>query len=399
MKKIKGDHLKNKEVKKKSIGAHLKHNEVKMSILEFILKNKEPVSEPSIREHLKNKHGVVDQSTINKHMHNLKDLRCIELISPKASRRNYWDVATLENLKDIRHEFYEFQINKYEKSINLILMELGCGKYSPYWLRYYIQLLISASFYNTCLEFSIGRIHQGITEIYNTGMGSDQHRRMLKLIKVCYSGYVKQNSGFKISQYELRNALIAFPWKNIFSFDNEYFLKLFEDYLPGLPKELPRIIFETKLSEIEGIPEEIPDEINAEDFVRYMLNTIIVIMRYFWNYNRSIDDLLLEHFFNHDRLIGVDSDDEHYYINKIKANQALPSGSIQPDNLLLRDKEFADLKLASEFIIKYKQPAKFNNVSDNLDEVYQAVVKCASDYQKNPIDYGELFCSLNSLRN
>ena len=316
MKKIKGDHLKNKEVKKKSIGAHLKHNEVKMSILEFILKNKEPVSEPSIREHLKNKHGVVDQSTINKHMHNLKDLRCIELISPKASRRNYWDVATLENLKDIRHEFYEFQINKYEKSINLILMELGCGKYSPYWLRYYIQLLISASFYNTCLEFSIGRIHQGITEIYNTGMGSDQHRRMLKLIKVCYSGYVKQNSGFKISQYELRNALIAFPWKNIFSFDNEYFLKLFEDYLPGLPKELPRIIFETKLSEIEGIPEEIPDEINAEDFVRYMLNTISLIIEYDWDYNHSKDDLLLEHFFNHDKLHGVDSADEHYYIKK-----------------------------------------------------------------------------------
>ena len=105
---------------------------MKTSILEFILKNKEPVSEPSIREHLRNKHGVVDQSTINKHMHNLKDLRCIELISPKESRRNYWDVTTPINLKNIRHEFYELQINKYEKSINLILMELGCGKYSPY---------------------------------------------------------------------------------------------------------------------------------------------------------------------------------------------------------------------------------------------------------------------------
>jgi len=60
---------------------------VKTSILEFILKNKEPVSEPDIRDHLNEKHEVIDQSTINKHMHNLKDMGCIELIPHKASLR------------------------------------------------------------------------------------------------------------------------------------------------------------------------------------------------------------------------------------------------------------------------------------------------------------------------
>ncbi len=129
-----------------------------------------------------------------------------------------------------------------------------------------------------------------------------------------------------MSQYKFRNALIAFPWKYIFYFDKEYFSKSFEDSLPGLSEELPKIIFETKLSGIEGIPEEIPDEINAEDFVRYMLNKIDVIIAYFWDYNHSKDDLLLEHFFNHDRLLGVDSDDEHYYVKKLITNQALPSG-------------------------------------------------------------------------
>ena len=34
------------------------------------------------------------------------------------------------------------------------------------------------------------------------------------------------------------------------------------------------------------------------------------------------------------------------------------------------EKEFADLKLVSEFIIKYNQPAKFSDISNNLDEVY-----------------------------
>jgi hypothetical protein len=114
-----------------------------------------------------------------------------------------------------------------------------------------------------------------------------------------------------------------------------------------------------------------------------MLNTINLIIEYDWDYNFVKDDLLLEHFFNHDRVLGVDSIEEHYYVKKIIDNQALPSGSIQPHNMLLQEKELADLKLAGEFIIKYKQPTKFSDVSDNLDEVYQAVVKCASYYQKN----------------
>lgn len=399
MKKIIGDHVKKKEVMTKLKGARLKNKEVKTSILEFILKNKGPISEPSIREYLKNKHGVSDPTTINRHMHDLKNSRCIKLISLKASRSNYWDIITPLSLKNIRHESYELQINKYEKSINIILMELGCDKYSPYWLRHYIQLLISTSYFDACLELDIGRIHQGITEIYNAGRGYYRHQRMFKLVKVCYSAYVKCNSGFKMSQDEFRNALIEFDWENIFFLDKEYFLKLFDDSLPGLPEELPKIIFETKLSGIEEIPEKIPNEINAEDLVKYMLNTIVTIRAYFWDYYYSKDDLLLEHFFNHDRLLGVDSADEHYYIKKVIANQTLPSGSIQSDNLLLREKEFADLKLTSEIIIRHSQPAKFSDISTNLDEVYQAVVKCALYYQKNPNDYGELFCSLKSVRN
>jgi hypothetical protein len=262
-------------------------------------------------------------------------------------------------------------------------MDLGCGEYSPYWLRQYIQLLISTSFFNTCLEFGIGQIHQEITKIYNTGRGHYIRQRIVKLVKVCYSACVKYNSGFKMSQDEFSNALLEFDWENIFLFNKEHFLKLFDDSLPGLQEELSKIIFETKLSGIKGIPEKMPGEINGEDVVRYMLNTISLIIEYYWDYNHTKDDLLLEHFFNYDRLLGVDSDDEHYYVNKLIANQDLPSGSIQSDDLLLREKEFADLKLASEIIIRYKQPAKFSDVSDNLDEVYQAVVKCALYYQKN----------------
>lgn len=213
-------------------------------------------------------------------------------------------------------------------------------------MKQYIHLLISTSFFNACVELGIGKIHQGINNIYNAVRGSDLHKRMFDLLKVCYSAYAKYQSDFKISKSKFIYTMLELRWEHIF-FDKESLAKCLEDSLPGFPEELPRIISETKLSEIEKIPEEIPGEKNDENFVRYMLNTIRVIATYHLDYNRSKDYLLLEHFSDHDKLLGVDSDDEHYYVKKLIDNHALPSGSIEPHNVLLHEKEFADLKVAS----------------------------------------------------
>jgi hypothetical protein len=102
---------------------HLKHKEVKSSILEFILKNNGPVAEPAIREYLKKKHDVIDQSTINKHMHNLQNLICIELIPPKKGLRNYWDIKTLKHLRNIIFYFEEIRLNTRGKSLDILLIE------------------------------------------------------------------------------------------------------------------------------------------------------------------------------------------------------------------------------------------------------------------------------------
>jgi hypothetical protein len=42
-----------------------------------------------------------------------------------------------------------------------------------------------------------------------------------------------------------------------------------------------------------------------------MLNTLQLIMERCLDYGSLLYDLLLEHFFNHDILIGVDSQEEH----------------------------------------------------------------------------------------
>jgi len=129
------------------------------------------------------------------------------------------------------------------------------------------------------------------------------------------------------------------------------------------------------------IPEKIPDEINDKDLVSYMLNTISLLIEQKWDYKFSKDDLLLKHFFDQDMLFGVDSDDEHKFVKQTISNHTLPSGSTEPHNLILREAKLADLKLASDIIYKYKQPAQFSDGSNNPEEVYQKVLEYYSYFQ------------------
>ena len=165
------------------------------------------------------------------------------------------------------------------------------------------------------------------------------------------------------------------PWE-VFRFDNkEYILWLFEYYLPGLPEEIPLLIFKTRLSEVEKIPKKLPDKINDEDLVKYMLNMIQLIMEQKLDYESLRYDLLLKHFFNQDILIGVDSREEHYFVKKTIWNHDLPRGSNDTPDVNLRKATLADSELISEIIYKYKQPAQFSDGSNNLDEVKQKVLE------------------------
>jgi hypothetical protein len=184
-----------------------------------------------------------------------------------------------------------------------------------------------------------------------------------------------------MSEKAFTDTIKALPWENIVFFDKAHVLKWIRDYLPGLPEEIPLQIFKTKFPEIEKIPEKLADQINDKDLVRYMLNTISLIIEQKWDYKFAKDDLLLKHFFDQDMLFGVDSDDEHDFVKKTIANHTLPSGSTEPHNLILREAELADLELANEMIYKYKQPAQFSDGCNNPDEVKQKVLEFYSYFQ------------------
>src|SRR5271169_1963536 len=120
-------------------------------------------------------------------------------------------------------------------------------------------------------------------------------------------------------------------------------------------------------------------EFMIQDFVRYMLHTLQLIMEQRWAYDLSIPYLLLEHFFIQDILIGVDSDDENYFVRKKIENWKSFQRWPEPYYMGLGDAELADLKLISEIIIKYEQPAQLSYLFNNINEIsmdkYQAIAR------------------------
>ena len=370
----------------KKPGDRLSTGEVKTSILTHILKNDGPMEESAIREFLLNDLNVVAQSSINRHLNDLRKLDCLELIEPlKKGLKNNWDIKTLKNLRNIKHEFPGLQLNEYEKSITVILREHRYVMNSPVWLKHYIQLLVSSSFFNACIENSIDALDRGFVKMYRLNIDFYRNQRINDLLKVCYIASVKYHSDLKTSEEQFTNSMRGLPWEIYIDFTENMIPKNmlpheFEQHFPGLPEEIPWLFFKTKLLGLEEIPVEIPDEISKEDIGKYALEALRLIIDQTLGLRASKDVLLLEHFFNHDIITGVVSEYEPYFVKQTNKNHTLPRGSTEPWRMDLKEAELADLRLASEMIIKYKQPSEFS-ISDNLNEVYQAVLKFYSFWQ------------------
>src|SRR5208283_4539579 len=103
--------------------------EVKSGIIELIFGHKRQIGEPFIRRSLQEKYDGIDQGTVNRHLHDLQKLGCLELIptSKKTTRSNRWNITTLKQLENIRQHFPDIQLNRYEKSLDIV---------SRYHLRY-----------------------------------------------------------------------------------------------------------------------------------------------------------------------------------------------------------------------------------------------------------------------
>lgn len=364
----------------KKQGDRLSTGVVKTSILTYIFQNDGPVEESAIREFLLDNFNVVAQSSINRHLNDLRKVGCLELIEPlKKGLKNKWDIKTLKNLRNIKHEFPGLQLNEYEKSITVILQEHRYVMSSPVWLKHYIQLRVSSSFFDACIKNSIDALDRGFVKMYRLNIDFHRNQQINDLLKVCYLASVKYHSDLKTSDETFTKSMRGIPWEIYIDFTEDMIPKNMlpdelEQFFPALPEEIPRLFFKTRLVGLKEIPDEIPDEIIKEDIGKYALEALRLIIDQKLDLRASMDVLQLEHFFNHDIITGVVSEYESYFVKQTNKNHTLPRGSTEPCRMNLKEAELADLRLASEMILNYKQPSKFS-VSDSFDEIYQTVLK------------------------
>jgi hypothetical protein len=415
---------------------HFDLNSTKTEIIRYILESG-PVSEPDISKFMNVKYGGFDRSTVSKHLSSLAELSCIEKVSPKKkSRLNYWDIKTLRNLKNIRFNFSEISLNKKEKSLMIVLKELGYDLNSTTGLSLYIQLYTSVSFYNICLETRIDTLRERSWEVYLRNEGFKNALLINQLIKELYDVYVKDRPNFEIpieffgeviktvghyydgyiekpvsetlekkitslekqismnlfqfplellqtieekARYEMTDKSLLMSYWNNFTDRGNVKNMFLEIFLKTSPKseEVIYIIknFKEKISEeiySKTYGEiftycEIGKKTSLDEFKKILnknmkaYNKLTEIFQLLDELQRNSknfgNELQLQHFINHDTLIGADPDKE--FMNRVNEK-------------LLKNPSM-NFTIASEFIVMYKQPSMFY-ISDDSNIIYEMLM-------------------------
>lgn len=418
----------------------ISQNGVKPDIIKFILENNGQVEEPQIREHLKKKNKKVNQGNVNRHLHELRDeFNCIELKTIKKGRRTYnlWDITKLESLKNIQIYFKNIELNKYEKSLMIILNETGHFITSLTGLQFYIRLFLSASFFDMCIKTNIEKLFSRAWKIYlcDKGFGEDLHIKYL--LNEFYTLYIKDNPNFEISSETFQVTMRELAQRKAEN-SEEIFSKMWEEKFSGLYKEITREKFmkikEELVQRIAGLMEVNPEtELFYEKFgekypglSREHMKEILIdkvyhiilekeVLDHSKDYENSIEsfrktigqdremhtkmerilelitlqqsdfkmsrfDLLLESFLYFDILNGIGSPDELEFVKKLKENEAIRD-ALFTESKDQKDREevvlkwfLSDLEQSSKIIFYYKKPSIFSKNYNTSDEVYQGLI-------------------------
>ncbi|AKB43046.1 MULTISPECIES: hypothetical protein [Methanosarcina] len=355
-------------------GDHLKRNEIKAGIIELIIGSNGAVSEPKIREILEKKYKIIDQKNIKNHLTDLKNSSCIVKIPAKSGFANYWDIKKIENLKNIRFKFPAIQLNKYEKSLDIVLKERALKETlfhvdSPRAYKFRDQLFLSISFFDMCINNDLETLYDRAYKIYRSNEGYDEYQIIKKRIievytekikrisinpsiwLVTYSRYldislnpdVHKNSlnrfpKIELSEEEFRKILEETPlrWKEVprgklaLKFVEELSQKISYELLPKMLKEMPKEFLEIPQEIFNKISEEILTKMSEEIFIeiiaenpKELYDKIFEIKFHQYSMRGLSSDIIFQHCVDRDFADGTESLGEEEFMNIIREKVAL----------------------------------------------------------------------------
>ena len=224
---------------------HYDVGEVKSEIIEVILRHRGLIKEPFIRKRLQEKCDEIDQSTVNRHLHDLQKLGCLGLISPskETTRKNRWNIATLKQLEKIRHHFPNIELNRYEKSLDIV-SRYHLDYISPvHNVIFRVQLLLSTSFFHLCIKNDTETLCDKASDIYKLGEGFEDDLLIQSYIDDIYAkltNTIFKNVPFLLSVWNrhihnsLKTNIQSDPsqYLQTFSLSGEQFNKILNDIKP-----------------------------------------------------------------------------------------------------------------------------------------------------------------------
>ena len=287
--------LQNHEDPESRKGKHLKHNETKSKIIIFILSKSGSVSEPEIRKYIETKSSILDQAGINRHLHQLKKEGYVKFIPARKSKYsskpglpNKWNITTIKHLKNI-HELFdkiqlnEIHLNKFEKSLNIVLKKFGYSIGIDRYIHFIILLFLSDSFFNACLKMDIESIRSIALVSYRRKKDPKNERLIKELINEFNTIYIRGKLNLELSPEKLRRAMeeLAQKRKEILE---EYIWRLY-----GVLTEKERKEF-TNSGSGKNIIEDRRDEMYYNENL-YPINTRAWTISFFEKFKEKIPEL------------------------------------------------------------------------------------------------------------
>jgi len=336
-------------------GDHLKRNEVKAGIIESIISKNGAVSEPKLREILGKKYGIIDQGNTKKHLKDLKDSSCIVKIPAKPGFANNWDIKKIENLTNIRLNFPEIPLNKYEKSINIIIFnKFNFAIGSMRAKKAFVQLSLSDSYFDKCLDTDIETLCARAPKLYQLREFSSIERQIEGLAHEAYPECMEriqkildilpfadyesikdsvnldkhqnspqrfQNSAISEEKFKrmLKEIKFSLEEKNhherIQRIIKELSIKISQEILSKRLKEIP-----TESLQNQEAPRKMYDEIFEklmEEFPVDFPTKIYTIIVNQYQYTSIVLDQIFDHFYQRDIIDGSDSYEEREFVSRI----------------------------------------------------------------------------------
>lgn len=375
-----------KEVQRRKQGDHYNRNETKIAIIEFVLSNikedNEPgIPEPKIREHLQSKFGITDIENIRNH---LKDLSgnigkaCLKKFPyKKPGLSNHWDITNIEHLKNIQNKFKGIQLNKYEKSLMIVLKKDGYNILTFEGIRFYVRLLLSSSFFNACIDTNIEILYDRVKMIFviNNPLPTKTVESNLEFL---YSSYTKRYPNIELSFESFRSMIMQMTKREEISDVNSPMLM----EMPLIEqKPFAERFMEIWEKDLLGLPEEKSDEMHQE--------TMEKDLRDYWNMNLATHQLkelnsifeklrhhlLFKEYLHQDILNSIASEEEINYAIETQAIEDSFNSRFKEDNddpaycvYLIGDETKQNLEHDSRILAKHKHPSIFRDFyKDPLD--------------------------------